>query len=86
MQALCVFMLRCYRVTVAPLVAYCVLLWGVGVLGGYQLAYHGVGGRPALQSPSAFWIGSSFALAVLAVVLPLILWRAVRATRISVPA
>jgi Na+-driven multidrug efflux pump len=30
-QALCVFVLRCYRVAVAPLVAYCVLLWGVGV-------------------------------------------------------
>ncbi|GAB3665944.1 MATE family efflux transporter [Ramlibacter alkalitolerans] len=86
MQALCVFMLRSYRVTVAPLVAYCILLWGVGVLGGYQLAYRGVGTWPALQSPAAFWIGSSFALAVLAIVLPLILWRAVRDSRITVAA
>jgi len=86
MQALCVFMLRCYRVTVAPLVAYCVLLWGVGVLGGYQLAYRGLGMWRALESPSAFWIGSTTALAVLAFVLPLILWRAVRATRIVLPA
>jgi MATE family multidrug resistance protein len=85
-QALCVFMLRSYRVTVAPLVAYCILLWGVGVLGGYQLAYRGVGTWPALQSPAAFWIGSSFALAVLAIVLPLILWRAVRDSRITVAA
>jgi len=85
-QALCVFVLRSYRVTVAPLVAYCVLLWGVGVLGGYQLAYRGLGAWTALQSPVAFWMGSSFALALLAVILPLILWRAVRQTRIVVPA
>ena len=80
-QALCVFVLRCYRVAVAPLVAYCVLLWGVGVVGGYVLAYRGLGPWPAQQSPAAFWSASSFALALLAVILPLILWRAVRAYR-----
>jgi MATE family multidrug resistance protein len=80
-QALCVFVLRSYRVAVAPLVAYCVLLWGVGVLGGYQLAYRGLGPWEAQQSPSAFWLASSFALALLALILPLILWRAVRRFR-----
>ena len=78
MQALFVFVLRSYRVTVAPLVAYCVLLWGVGVFGGYQLAYRGLGRVDALQTPAAFWIASSCGLALLAVILPLILWRAVR--------
>jgi MATE family multidrug resistance protein len=77
-QVLCVFVLRCYRVAVAPLVAYCVLLWGVGVLGGYQLAYHGIGRWQAQHSPAAFWLASSTALALLACILPLILWRAVR--------
>jgi MATE family multidrug resistance protein len=81
MQALCVFMLRCYRVTVAPLVAYCVFLWGVGVMGGYQLAYHGIGPWPALERPSAFGMASTTALALLALILPLILWRAVRRFR-----
>ena len=81
MQALFVFVLRSYRVTVAPLLAYCVLLWGVGVFGGYQLAYRGVGGVEAMQSPSAFWIASSFGLALLSLILPLILWRAVRRFR-----
>lgn len=80
-QALCVFVLRCYRVAVAPLVAYCVLLWGVGLMGGYQLAYRGLGPWPPLNSPAAFWFASSFALALLAFILPLILWRAVRAYR-----
>jgi multidrug resistance protein, MATE family len=80
-QALCVFVLRCYRVAVAPLVAYCVLLWGVGLVGGYHLAYRGLGPWPAQQSPAAFWMASSFALALLAFILPLILWRAVRSYR-----
>ncbi|MEJ5989200.1 MATE family efflux transporter [Ramlibacter sp. PS3R-8] len=80
-QALCVFVLRCYRVAVAPLLAYCLLLWGVGVVGGYHLAYRGIGPWAAQQSPAAFWIASSFALALLAVILPLILWRAVRRYR-----
>jgi MATE family multidrug resistance protein len=77
-QALCVFLLRCYRVAVAPLVAYCVLLWGAGLAGGYLLAYRGIGPWQAMHSPAAFWIMSALALALLAIVLPLILWRAVR--------
>ena len=77
-QVLCVFILRCYRVAVAPLVAYCLLLWGAGLAGGYQLAYRGIGPFPAMHSPAAFWIMSALALALLAIVLPLILWRAVR--------
>ena len=80
-QALCVFVLRSYRVAVAPLVAYCVLLWGVGVLGGYQLAYRGLGPWTAQNSPAAFWIAAAIALAVLSLILPLILWRAVRSYR-----
>jgi multidrug resistance protein, MATE family len=80
-QALCVFILRCYRVAVAPLVAYCVLLWGAGLAGGYLLAYRGIGPVAPMQSPAAFWIMSAVALGLLAIVLPLILWRAVRSYR-----
>jgi MATE family multidrug resistance protein len=77
-QALFVFVLRCYRVAVAPLVAYCVLLWGVGLAGGYLLAYRGIGPIPAQHSPAAFWQASTFALALLAPILLVILWRSVR--------
>ena len=78
-QALCVFILRCYRVAVAPLVAYCVLLWGVGLSGGYLLAYRGIGTLAPQHSPLAFWQASTLALALLAPILLAILWRAVRA-------
>lgn len=80
-QALCVFVLRCYRVAVAPLVAYCVLLWGVGLAGGYMLAYRDVGPWPAQHSPAAFWAAAALALALLSLILPVILWRAVRSYR-----
>ena len=80
-QALCVFVLRCYRVAVAPLVAYCVLLWGVGLTGGYFLAYGNLGPWTAQNSPAAFWAAATFALALLSFILPAVLWRAVRSYR-----
>jgi MATE family multidrug resistance protein len=80
-QALFVFVLRCYRVAIAPLVAYCVLLWGVGLSGGYVLAYRGIGPLPAQHSPAAFWQASAFALVLLAPILLAILWRAVGRAR-----
>jgi MATE family multidrug resistance protein len=80
-QALSVFVLRSYRVTIAPLVAYCVLLWGFGVRGGYLLAYRGMGPWPAQHTPAAFWLASSSALGLLALILPLLVWRAARQVR-----
>jgi multidrug resistance protein, MATE family len=80
-QALCVFLLRCYRVVVAPLLAYSLALWGVGLVGGYALAYRGIGPWPAQNSPVSFWAAGTFALALMALILPMILWRAVRSYR-----
>lgn len=77
-QVMCVFLLRCFRVTVAPLVAYCVLLWGVGLAGGYLLAYRGLGPIPPQSSAAAFWASGAVALVLLALILPPILWRAVQ--------
>lgn len=77
-QAVLVWVLRCYRVVLAPLLAYCVLLWGVGLWGGYLLAYRGIGSWPAQRSPLAFWQASTLALLLLAPILVTILWRAVR--------
>ena len=80
-QGIVVFLLRSYRVTIAPLVAYCVLLWGVGLAGGYALAYKGIGAFGPQHSPAAFWQGGAVALWLLGVILTIMLWRAVRANR-----
>ena len=58
-----------------------VLLWGVGLSGGYLLAYRGIGPLPAQHSPVAFWQASTLALLLLAPILLTILWRAVRSAR-----
>ncbi len=65
-QTFCVFVLRCYRVTLAPLAIYCTMLWGLGLGGSYLLAYRGLGPWAAMQSPLAFWIMSAAALALTA--------------------
>ncbi|MGI4777150.1 MAG: MATE family efflux transporter [Janthinobacterium lividum] len=74
-QTLCVFVLRCYRVTVVPLILYCTVLWGVGLGGSYLLAYRGLGPWPAMQSPLAFWLMSALALVTAAALLVVLLRR-----------
>jgi multidrug resistance protein, MATE family len=81
LQALCVFLLRCYKVAVAPLLVYCVLLWGGGLGGGYLLAYHGLGPWAALQTPSAFWATSAVTLAATALIFMAILWLVMKPDR-----
>jgi MATE family multidrug resistance protein len=77
-QALCAFLLRCYRITLTPLVLYGILLWGLGLFGGYQLAYEGVAGRAATQSAGSFWAASTIAIGLVATCLLGLLWHAVR--------
>lgn len=83
MQALCVFLLRSFGVATRPLVVYCVLLWGVGLGGGYLLAYRGLGPWPPLQSPAAFWGAGGVALALTAAAFTALLWRVVHSRRRS---
>jgi multidrug resistance protein, MATE family len=77
-QAVCAFLLRSYGVTLAPLVLYGVLLWGVGLYGGYQLTYEGIGSLAAQPEPSSFWAVSTLALWLVAAGFLGLLWRAVR--------
>lgn len=85
-QALCAFLLRCYRITITPLALYGVLLWGLGLYGGYQLAYAGIGTMGATQSAVSFWTASTIALWLVALCLLLVLWLAVRKSLRSTPA
>jgi MATE family multidrug resistance protein len=80
-QVFCVFTLRCYGINVLPLITYTVLLWGLGLAGGYAVAY-GVGIDVSAyawltpQSPIAFWQAGSLALYITTAVLLPVLWRA----------
>nr|WP_312376076.1 MATE family efflux transporter [Delftia acidovorans] len=78
-QTFCLFVLRCYRITVAPLVIYCLLLWGGGLAGGYWLAYGTDSALPAWLhhgTPAPFWAGSACALLVTALVFSAIVRKA----------
>lgn len=77
-QALCAFLLRCYRITIAPLALYGVLLWGLGLYGGYRITYLGYSGVVASQSASSFWAASTVAISIVAACLLALLWYVLR--------
>jgi MATE family multidrug resistance protein len=77
-QAVCVFILRSYGVATASLVIYGLLLWGVGLGGGYVLAYEGILGVAPLGTPTAFWMAGAFALGLTSIAFLTLLWRATR--------
>ncbi len=66
-QTLCFFVLRSFKVTLLPFLVYGSMLWGVGLTGGYLLAYHGLANLKAMQSPAAFWMMSVVALLLVCV-------------------
>ena len=60
MQTLSFFILRSLKTVFIPFVIYSCLLWGLGLGGGYVLAYKFE--LIYALSPSAFWLSSSAAL------------------------
>jgi multidrug resistance protein, MATE family len=79
-QCVCIFLLRCWRITVAPLVIYCSLLWGCGLGGGYWLAYKNEATSAYWSSnPAPFWIGTGCALTLVAILFILLLRHVLQA-------
>ncbi len=74
-QTIGCFLLRCWRITVMPLVVYSFALWGLGLGGGFMLAYQGLGSIAAWQTPAAFWLVGSLALTVAASAFQWRIWR-----------
>jgi MATE family multidrug resistance protein len=66
LQIMGMFLLRCYRITLMPLIVYSIFLWGIGLGGGYYLAY--ASGSAAFgQTPNAFWLTAIISLGIVAV-------------------
>ena len=80
-QAVAVFILRSYGIATASLVIYGVLLWGVGLGGGYVLAYQGALGLGPMQTPAAFWGAGALALCLTAAAFLSLLWRVTQSQR-----
>ena len=81
-QCVCIFVLRSWRVTLAPLLVYCTLLWGGGLGVGYWLAYKNVASSAYwANNPTPFWIAVTVALAVVAIIFVYLLRRVFAAQR-----
>lgn len=66
-QALTSFVLRAHRVTTVPLLIYAFAIWGVGLGGGYVLAFDTFGATPpSLLGARGFWAAAFAGLAVAA--------------------
>jgi len=69
-QTLAAFTLRAYHLTTAPMLIYALALWGVGIAGGYVLAFDVTGHTPAtLLGARGFWAACTLGIAVAAVAL-----------------
>jgi MATE family, multidrug efflux pump len=67
MQTVASFVLRAYKMAVAPTVIHSAALWGLGVVGGYQVAFGGLWGPP--WGIAGMWLMQSIALALAALLL-----------------
>ena len=56
-SAIAVAVLRGYKKTVVPMLCNIVSLWGLGLAGGYALAFGHLGGAP--MGTSGFWVAAT---------------------------
>ncbi len=67
-QTIAAFVLRAYRIAAVPLVVYVLAIWGVGLGGGYVVAFDLFGVSPAwARAAQGFWSMSTLGLAVAAI-------------------
>ena len=76
LQTLAQFVLRAWRITVISLVVFVLSMWGIGLGGGYVLAFDVGGMAPAAwQGPIGFWVAATAGLLSAGVVLTsFLLW------------
>jgi len=62
-QTVAAFVLRAYKIVTVPVLIYVAALWGVGLGGGFQLAFNVPGSVPAgLQGAPGFWVAATAGL------------------------
>ncbi len=73
-QIIAAFVLRAYKITTVPMLIYVAALWGVGLGGGYLLAFDSTGWVPAaLRGAPGYWFASTTGLVIAASALTLFL-------------
>jgi len=85
-QTVAAFVLRAYKITAVPVLIYVAALWGVGIGGGYALAFDLTGTVPAaLQGAPGFWVASTAGLVLAGVLLTAFLAWVLRQQRAPAP-
>ena len=72
------FSLRGFKVSFVPMLIHVASFWGVGLAGGWWLAFKGAGTWPAPMGAAGFWL---MALLATVVALGLVGWLLVSVTR-----
>lgn len=86
-QTISAFVLRSYRIATAPVVIYALAIWGVGLGGGFVIAFDTLGLAPAsLRGAPGFWFAATAGLAVAALGLGAFLAFVLRQQRRVTPA
>ena len=67
LQTVASFVLRAYKLAMAPTVIHAAALWGVGVVGGYLVAFGGIWGPP--WGITGMWLMQSVAQGLVALLL-----------------
>jgi MATE family multidrug resistance protein len=81
-QTVAAFVLRAWHLATWPLIVYAVAVWGVGLGGGYVLAFDVGGAVPAaLHGARGFWIAATAGLVTAAIAMAILLNRAPRMVR-----
>jgi MATE family multidrug resistance protein len=77
LQTVAAFALRGYKITFVPMLVHVVCFWGVGLCGGWWLAFR----TASPMGVAGYWVASLASLALAAALLGGLLWRAVRVSR-----
>jgi len=86
-QTVAAFALRAWHVTTLPMVIYAAALWGLGLSGGYALAFLAPADWPAaVRGANGFWVAATGGLTLAALALAALLRRVGQHTGNNAPA
>lgn len=79
-QTIAAHALRGYKITFGPMLVHALCFWGIGLAGGYLLAFHGLGAWLAPQGVAGFWQAADLSTLAAALMFGTYLYRVAQQT------